>query len=235
MKKTLLLFIFLSFNLGFSQSENFIDQPYVETTAKVDTLVTPDRIYLKIVISEKDSKGKFSVDELDEKLLTKLESLNINIKEQLTLNDVASNYKKYFLRSQDINITKTYTLLVYDAQTAGKVLAGLEESGISNVTLDKTEYSKIEELKMILRKRATLKAKRQAEELTQSLNKKVGSPLYISDGNSFSLDMLSGRVAGLQIRGMKSVAYSTVSVLNADIEFQKIKAQIDVNVIFKIE
>lgn len=30
------------------QTKNFIDQPYVETTAKVDTLIKPDVIYLDI-------------------------------------------------------------------------------------------------------------------------------------------------------------------------------------------
>ena len=49
----------------FSQEKNFIDLPYLETSAKCDTLVTPDRIFLKIVISEKDTKGKISVEELE--------------------------------------------------------------------------------------------------------------------------------------------------------------------------
>ena len=47
---TLIIFLFLNHN-GFSQSKNFIDQPYLETTAKVDSLVQPDRIYLSILIS----------------------------------------------------------------------------------------------------------------------------------------------------------------------------------------
>ena len=37
---------------GYAQSKNFIDQPYLETTAKVDSLVKPDRIYLSILIQE---------------------------------------------------------------------------------------------------------------------------------------------------------------------------------------
>ena len=179
----------ITFNL-YSQSKNFIDQPYVEVSARVDTLVTPDKIFLKIIIAEKDSKGKQSVEELDENLFAKLTANGVNLKEQLTLNDVASNYKKYFLRGQDINKTKTYTLLLYDAATTGKVLGDLEEVGISNISVEKTEYSKLEELKSILRKRAALKAKKQAIDLSQPFNKKIGEPLYISDGNSFSLDAL---------------------------------------------
>ena len=44
--------------IGWSQTKNFIDQAYVETNAQVDTLVIPDRIYLNILILEKDTKRK---------------------------------------------------------------------------------------------------------------------------------------------------------------------------------
>ena len=38
-----MLFAIISIT-GFAQSRNFIDQPYLETTVKVDTLVVPDQI-----------------------------------------------------------------------------------------------------------------------------------------------------------------------------------------------
>jgi hypothetical protein len=78
----------------FSQTKNFIDQPYIETQSKVDTLVSPDKIYLNILISEKDSKGKISVEKLEHQKANKLVSLGVNLKKQLQLSDVASNFKK---------------------------------------------------------------------------------------------------------------------------------------------
>ena len=36
--------------------------------------------------------------------------------------------------------SKAYKLQVFDAQTAGKVIVVLEDVGISNFSLDKTEY-----------------------------------------------------------------------------------------------
>jgi hypothetical protein len=41
-KITYLLIIMLVYNQTFAQSKNFIGQAYLETTAKVDTLVVPD-------------------------------------------------------------------------------------------------------------------------------------------------------------------------------------------------
>ncbi len=148
---TLLLITSLT---SYGQSKNFIDQPYLETTARVDTLVIPDRIYLSILITEADTKGKTSVEKLENKMADKLKTLGIDIEKQLTLTDLGSNFKKYFLRKVDVQKDKEYSLLVYDAVTAGKVIMGLESIGISNVNLTKTEYSGLEKLKINLRQRA---------------------------------------------------------------------------------
>ena len=66
----------------FSQTKNFIDQPYLETSAKADTLVIPDRIYLDILISEKDTKDKKSIEELEILMEEKLKSIGIDTKKQ---------------------------------------------------------------------------------------------------------------------------------------------------------
>ena len=65
MKKLTLLFLIILSSKSISQTKNFIDLPYIETSARVDTLVIPDRIYLKIIISEKDTKNEKSVEELE--------------------------------------------------------------------------------------------------------------------------------------------------------------------------
>lgn len=67
MKKIVLLFLTFVTIHSFSQTKNFIDLPYIETAAKVDTLVVPDRIYLNISIAEQDTKGKIAVEELEKK------------------------------------------------------------------------------------------------------------------------------------------------------------------------
>ena len=174
----------LPLTAAWSQSKNFIDRPYVETTATADTLVTPNEIYLSIVITEKDSKGRTSVEELETKMIAQLEEMGINLDEQLSLLDVASNFKKYFLRAQDINKSKAYSLLVYDAVTAGKVLADLEEIGISNVNLQKVDYANRKILTLELITRAVNRARQQAEYMARPLNQKIGAAMLISDQRS---------------------------------------------------
>jgi len=203
MKILCLLTLLLVSSLVFSRTKNFIDLPYIETTASIDTAVTPDRIYLTILISEKDSKGKLTLEELENKMAEKLESIGVDLKKQLVLADLSSNFKRYFLKQQDVLKTKSYTLLVYDAKTAGSVIVELENEGISNVHLDRTEYSKMEELKMALKSKAILKAKQNALAMSAPLNQKIGNAIYISDqGNHSELATgLAGRMAGIVVQG----------------------------------
>lgn len=232
MKKITLLFILIISASSFSQTKNFLDLPYIETAAKVDTLVIPDRIYLNISFFEKDSKGKMSVEELENKMNEKLKEIGINTEKQLTLNDLASNYKKYFLKQQDVQKNKNYTLLVYNAQIAGKVIIALDEIEISNVFLEKTEYSKAEEMILILKGEAILKAKNQAIAMTKPLNQKLGNAIYISDYSN-NINLLNGRVSGIQIRGNRSLEKEKYEPIN--IEFEKIKIESEVKVTFKLE
>ena len=146
--KKILLFHALLFLSGFcwAQTKNFIDQPYLETSARVDTLVTPDRIYLKITLQESDTKGRTSLEKLEQRMGNQFEGLGIDLEKQLTVSDLSSNFGKYFLRKQEVLKEKTFTLLLYDAPTAGRVLYELEGIGISNVRLQKTEYAHMDAL-----------------------------------------------------------------------------------------
>lgn len=214
-----------------AQEKNFIDQPYLETNARVDTLVVPDRIFLGILIKEEDTKGRTSVEELENRMATKLKTLGIDLDKQLVLSDLASNFRDYFLRKTDVQKSKAYTLLVYDALTAGKVIQALEAIGISNINLEKTEYGAIEQLKLVLRKKAVAKAKIQAEALLEPLGHTLGTALYISDLNT-EYSNLQGRVSGIQLRGMaleKDQAYNPLEVA-----FEKIPVESMVNVKFAI-
>ncbi|MDO4225400.1 MAG: SIMPL domain-containing protein, partial [Bergeyella zoohelcum] len=127
MKKLLLIFVlFLAQNLVFAQ-KNFIDQPYIETSAKADSLVTPDRIYLAITIQEADSKNRKSVEEQEQAMESVLKKLGINTQKDLTLENAISYFKNYTFRGQNVLKSKSFSLLVKDAVTAGKVLMELEK------------------------------------------------------------------------------------------------------------
>lgn len=236
MKKLFLIVIcaLLQAFASFGQTKNFIDQPFIETSASIDTLVTPDEIYLNVFINEKDTKGKSSVEELESRMVKTLQELGINTEKSLALNDLGSNFKKYFLKGQDVLKTKVYSLKVDNAQTAGMVILELEKIEVSNIHLDRTEFSGIDKLRLTLKSKAIAKAKKQAEYLVSPLNQKVGTAIFISDQSSpdFS-NQLQGRVAGVIVTGYGTSSKSEPKP--ADIQFEKIKVESSVNVKFKLE
>ena len=67
---------------------------------------------------------------------------------------LSSDFEKKFLKLQDILKVKNYTLIVHDAKIASKVIIGLEEVEVSNVFVEKTEYSKSDEMILILKNKA---------------------------------------------------------------------------------
>ena len=183
MKKSFLIFVmFFVWNL-FSAQKNFLDQPYIEVGATVDTLVVPDRIYVSITLNEADSKNKKSVEEQEKQLETILKKLKINTDKDLSVLGYSSDFKKYFLKGQNILKTKKYSLLVRDAYTLGNVIISLEEAGISNTEVEKVEYSKYRELLLELRSEAVKRSRIIADKLAKPLNQKAGKALYISDTN----------------------------------------------------
>ena len=231
MKKLIFAVLLLSSStIAFSQTKNFIDQPYLETSAKADTLVTPDRIYLSILIAEKDTKGKISIEKQENEMAKSLEKLGIDFEEQLALTDLTSNFKKYFLKQKDVHKSKSYTLLVYDGLTAGKVIQALEKINISNVGIDKIEYSEIEQLQLQLKSKAIKKAKTNAEYLINPLGQKIGNAIHISDEyNNYRINEYE------DVHFMISRKSSAYTHEPLDVDFEKIKVESSVSVKFIIQ
>lgn len=225
--KKLLLYLICGISLKLSAQIHSQIPPNIETLGVADTLVTPDRIYLNIVLQEKDTRGKVSVEELEDKMINFLKASGIDLKKQLVMTDIASNFRKYFLKQQDIHKLKNYELLVYDAKTVGVIVIGLEELGISNVNLDRTEHSKIDTFKTSLKVKALKRAKDEAELLAKSINQKIGEAIYISTQNYDGGVHLEGVVV-TGYRG-KNGKYEP-----ADIEIEKIKITTRVSARFKL-
>jgi hypothetical protein len=231
MKKVIIPIIGLLFSTAiFAQSKSFLDVPYLETSAQVDTLVTPDKIYLNITIQEKDSKGRNSVEEQENKMAQRLKALGVDLDKQLVIKDLSSNFQKYFLRGKEVLKSKQYSLLVYSGKQAGEVLMALEQLDIANAFLEKTEYSKMDELELELKTRAVKKAKLKANALTKPLGQKVGSALHIADNSQ----PYYPRYNQAPMMEMKAVSADMGQAQPLDIDFEKIRVETTVNVKFAL-
>lgn len=230
MLRITVLLIALSITGLQAQTKNFIDQPYLETTAQVDTLVVPDKIYLSIHISEKDTKDRTSVEELENRMQSKLKQLGIDTKKQLSLGSLSSNFRDYFLRKTGVLKSKYYSLLVYDALSAGQVIQGLESVGIANVNFQKAEVSNLEELKIMLRGKAVAKAATHAKVMVEPLGQSVNKALFISDMNTGITYGWRGQNRMQEMSMAKADGFEPI-----DVDFQKVKVSSTVNVKFAID
>ena len=215
------------------QEKNFIDKPYIEVEGKSDTLVTPNRIYIDVLITEKDTKGKKSVEDLEKEMFTKLQVIGVDVKKDVFMKDMLSTFKKYFLKSTDIQKSKSYSILVFDATQTTKVFIGLEEIGISNVNVEKTEHSESQKIQLKINSKAIENAKAIAESYLNPLNQKVGKAIFI--GHINTTNKLQGNVSGVLIRGNRSLYEQESKGYISPIEFEKIKISSEVGVRFIIE
>ena len=235
MKKNFLIFMmFFVWNL-FSAQKNFLDQPYIEVSASADTLVVPDRIYVSITLNEADSKNKKLVEEQEKQLETILKKLKINTDKDLSVLGYSSDFKKYFLKGQNILKTKKYSLLVRDAYTLGNVIISLEEAGISNTEVEKVEYSKSKELLLELKSEAVKRSRIIAQKLVKPLNQKVGKALNISVNEPQGMyreELMVFQRGG--VPGGASKIYASEEFLRK-LDFQKIKFSTTIYVKYQLD
>ena len=230
MKKTIISIATLLFATTiFAQTKNFLGTPYLGTQARVDTMVTPDKIYLNISIQEKDTKGRVSVEEQENQMAQRLKALGIDLDKQLVIKDASSNFKKYFLRQKEVLKSKQYSLLVYSGKELGDVMMTLEQLDIANTSIEKTEYSKMDELELELKTRAVKKAMQKADALTKPLGQKTGMAIHIADNSQYYQ-----RYNQAPMMEMKAVSADMGNAQPLDIDFEKIKVETTVNVKFAL-
>ena len=229
---TLSAFAFCLALFANAQTKNFIDQPYIEVSGNADTLITPNEIYIRIVLSEKDTRDRVPIEELEQKMVAALKGVGVDTEKDLTTSDMTSSFKSYLLKGKDVIKTKHYTLKVANAVTASRVFIKLEEMDVSNTSIERVNHSDLDNLRNAMRTKAIIDAKVRAMVLTKPLNQSVGPAIHIVDAENVS-QQLQGRVAGIQVRG-----YSTMQKIDTElpkIEFEKIRVSANINARFTLK
>ncbi len=214
--------------------KNFIDQNYIEVIGKSEMEITPDLIYLKVLLNEKDTKNKISISELETKMFEKLKGIGIDITKDLLIKDISSNFKFYLLTRNEILLSKEYQILVHDGKTASQVFLELENIGISNVSIDRLENSNIVQFRKDVKVNAIKSAMEKAESLTIALNQSVGRALFIQEiENNFNNSRASNSIL---IRGVSSNIYGANGPSPAlDFDFEKIKIEYSILCRFELK
>jgi uncharacterized protein YggE len=109
-------------------------------------------------------------------------------------------------------------------------LATLEEKGISNVHLSKTDYSKLEELKLHLLSKAVAKAKQRAHAMAKPLGQQVAEAIFMSDSHSGFVGYRRNALNEVVV----AYAMESDKVAQPDIQFKSQKVQVSVQIRFRL-
>ncbi len=180
MKKLFALILSIASLPGFAQEKNFIDQPYIEVTGTAEMKVAPDEIYLRITLDEDDFKGKDSMEEKEKEFLEQLKRLDINISEDLTVRDMASNFDNLIFGTE-INTRKTFVLKVREAAMAGSVMQALSKIDISKIDIDHVNHSELEDFRQQVKIMAIEAARKKAGDLAVAIGQSIGNAIYIQE------------------------------------------------------
>lgn len=211
-----------------AQFKNYIDQPIVEVNGQADSFITPDEIYIHILISEADSKDKRSLEEQESRMVAAFKKLGINTEKDLTTNGISSDFKNYFLRSNEVLKSKDYLLKVNSAVLATKVFIELEQLKIANANIDHVDHSQMERIHLTLKAKAVNNAKERAVAMAKALNQQVGAAIHIMDNSSAYIPN-GGYMMSANVR-FKANDASEQQL--EQIEYDKIKLNANVQVVF---
>ena len=153
---------------------------YIQVNGRAEKEIAPDEFYLQIIINERDSKGKISVESQQRDMIAALKRLGVNVEKQLKVANLSS---EFFKKNTSVATAK-YQLQLGSAAEVSKVWQALDNLGISNVSILKVSHSKIDQYKEQVRVEAMQNAKQSAQTLAQAIGQSVGKCFYIYDSNN---------------------------------------------------
>lgn len=205
---------------------------YIQVNGRAEKEITPDEFYLSIVINERDSKGKISVESQQRDMIAALKRLGVDVEKQLKMANLSSE----FFKKKTSVATAKYQLQLGSAAEVSRVWQALDGLGISNVSILRATHSKIDQYKDEVRIAAIRNAKQSAGQLAEAIGQSIGKCFYIYDSNSDVMPIFYNNLAVM--RSAKAMDYAEEESAGAGeepLDFKTIKLQYNVQAKFILE
>lgn len=202
---------------------------YIQVNGRAEKEITPDEFYLSIVINERDSKGKISVESQQRDMIAALKRLGVNVEKQLKVANLSSE----FFKKKTSVATAKYQLKLSSAPEVSKVWQALDNLGISNVSIQRVSHTQIEQLKQQVRIEAMQNAKQSAQTLAQAVGQTIGKCFYIYDSNNDVVPYYYNN--SFMVRGMAKADMAEAASEEEPLDFKTIKLQYSVQAKFVLE
>lgn len=202
---------------------------YIQVTGRAEKELTPDEFYLQIVINERDSKGKISVESQQRDMVAVLRKLGVDVEKQLKMANLSS---EFFKKNTSVAMAK-YQLQLGSSGEVAKVWQALDDLGISNISILKVTHSQLDKYKQEVRLEAMRNARESAQEMAGAIGQTIGKCFYIYDSNSNVLPVMYDNA--VLMRSAKAVADAESVAEDDPLEFKTIKLEYGVQAKFVLE
>lgn len=202
---------------------------YIQVNGRAEREIAPDEFYLQIVINERDSKGKVSVESQQRDMIAALKRLGVNVEKQLKVANLSS---EFFKKNTSVATAK-YQLQLGSSAEVGKVWQALDGLGISNVSILKVLHSQLERYKSEVRVEAMRNAKQNAATLAEAIGQTIGKCFYVYDSNNDVMPVFYNNMAVM--RSAKAFDAAEAAAEEEPLDFKTIKLQYSVQAKFVLE
>lgn len=202
---------------------------YIQVNGRAEREIAPDEFYLQIVINERDSKSKVSVESQQRDMIAALKRLGVNVEKQLKVANLSS---EFFKKNTSVATAK-YQLQLGSSAEVGKVWQALDGLGISNVSILKVSHSQLERYKSEVRVEAMRNAKQNAATLAEAIGQTIGKCFYVYDSNNDVMPVFYNNMAVM--RSAKAFDAAEAAAEEEPLDFKTIKLQYNVQAKFVLE
>ncbi len=203
---------------------------YIQVNGRAEKEIVPDEFYLSIVIAERDSKGKISVEQQQKAMIAALKRDGIDVEKQLKVANLSS---EFFKKNTSVATAK-YQLRLGSAAEVSKAWQTLDDLGISNVSIQKVSHSQLEQLKQQVRIEAMQDAHSSAQMLAGAVGQSIGKCFYVYDSNNDVIPAYYNN--GIMMRSMKMMDTAAEGAAEEEsLDFKTIKLQYSVQAKFVLE
>lgn len=208
----------------------------IEVTGSAEVEVAPDEVYLSVNLREymKDKTNKVYLNDIDKEFKKSLAALGIDLK-NVSVEGASAYYNYEWWRSEsrktDFLAGKTYIIKLPNLDKYNELMQKMDMKGIENAWLQRTDYSKMEELRQQVKINALKAAKAKAKAMVESIGSGLGEVVFIREINNGNM---------YQPMMYKAMANMTMDAESSNgggepVEMQKIKVRFEVEAHFAIQ
>lgn len=219
-----------------AQYDYTIRQRTINVNGHSEISLTPDEIYVDIQLREYTKKNgdKVGIEAIRNAFLSAVKTMNIADTDVVVQGYSGWDgnywwYQKNKKKNPDMKAGITYEVKLKSVDDMDKLVDKLDDEATQNFYISRTSHSKLDSIKKELKIQAIKNAKSEAVYLASALDDSVGNALVISDPNESS-----NYPQPVMLKSYASMADATESA-PMNVDFKKIKIEMNVNVVFELK